>query len=93
MSRLGLLDTLGLAAALALAAPLVHFAIILLGEGRALGWAFLLLAGLLVVGQHFLTTPQDLPAVAAERILGRAAKEPDPDPDTDTDSGVESGED
>lgn len=85
MSRLGLLDTLGLAAALALAAPLVHFALILLGEGRPLGWAFLLLAGLLVVGQHFLTTPQDLPAAAAERILGRAAKEPDSEPGAEDD--------
>jgi len=88
MSRLGLLDTLGLAAALALAAPLAHFALILLDEGRPLGWAFLLLAGLLLVGQHYLTTPQDLPAAAAERILGRAAKEPDSD--SDSDSGADS---
>jgi hypothetical protein len=79
MSRLGLLDTLGLAAALALAAPLVHFALILLGEGRPLGWAFLLFAGLLVVGQHFLTTPQDLPAAVAERVVGGAAKDPEKD--------------
>ena len=67
--RIGIVDLVGLAVALAFAVPMAGFGLDLLARGRPLGAAFLGLAGLFLLAEHALTTPTDLPG----RILGRLA--------------------
>jgi len=76
--RLGILNLVGLAVAVAFAVPMAGFGLSLLVDGRPLGAAFLVLAGLFLLGKHVLTTPTDL----RERLLGRlvgGAVDPDAD--------------
>jgi len=78
--RLGILETIGLAASLIFAIPVGLYGIeTLLSGQRALGAGLLLVAVLMVVLPRRLTTPADLPGAIAERVIGRAVKEPDTD--------------
>lgn len=68
--RLGLLETVGVAGSLVFAIPLGIYAIErLLGGETAVGGAFLLVAVLMVLLPKYLTTPGDLPGMAAERAV------------------------
>jgi len=74
--RLGILETVGLAASLVFAIPVGLYGIESLVSGnRALGAGLVVVAVLMVVLPRRLTTPADLPGAVAERIVGRAVKE------------------
>jgi len=80
--RLGILETVGLAASLIFAIPVGLYGIETVVSGnRVLGGGLLLVAVLMVVLPWRLTTPADLPGAVLERIVGTAIKEPDPDDD------------
>jgi len=74
--RLGLLETVGLAGSLVFAIPLGIYAVErLLGGETTIGGAFLALATLMVLLPKYLTTPGDLPGMAAERSVESVAAE------------------
>jgi len=73
--RLGLLDMVGLAAALALAVPVAHYGVMRLGAGEPVGWAFVAVGALIVLVEQYLTTPQDVPGMVAERVAGGVVEE------------------
>jgi hypothetical protein len=76
--RLGILETVGLAASLIFAVPLGLFGVESLLSGRpALGAGLVVVAVLMVVLPRRLTTPADLPGAVVERVVGRAVKDPD----------------
>ena len=68
----GLIGTIQLAAALVFALPLALFGLQMALDGRTLGFAFLGLAGLMLLLPHFLTNPLD-PADVAEKATSRVA--------------------
>jgi hypothetical protein len=74
---LGILDTVGLAAALALAVPAAGFGVSLLLDGDPLGAVFVVLAVALVAVEQVLVTPGDLPARAVEAVVGTVAEDPE----------------
>ncbi|KAB1186782.1 MULTISPECIES: hypothetical protein [Haloferax] len=76
--RLGILEMIGLGASLIFAIPLGVFGLTLLMDGRTVfGGAMVFLAVLMVALPKYLTTPQDIPMLAAEKVMGGIAKEPD----------------
>lgn len=76
--RLGILETVGLAATLIFAIPVAVFAgETMLAGDYLLGGVLLLVAVLMVVLPRRLTTPDDVPAAVAERTIGKAIKTPD----------------
>lgn len=76
--RLGILEMLGLGASLIFALPLGIFGLTLLADGRtAFGAGMVALAVLMVALPKFLTMPQDIPTIAAEKVVGGVAKDPD----------------
>ncbi|MFB6101836.1 MAG: hypothetical protein ABEJ73_04655 [Haloplanus sp.] len=78
--RLGILETFGLAASLVFAIPLGLFGVESLLAGRTtLGSGLVVVAVLMVVLPYRLTTPTDVPAAVAERVVGRAVRERDDD--------------
>jgi len=80
--RLGILETVGLAATLVFAIPVGLYGVETLVSGnRLLGVGLLIVAVLMVVLPRRLTTPTDLPGAILERVVGRAVKEPEPDDD------------
>ncbi|MFC6990113.1 hypothetical protein ACFQJD_17945 [Haloplanus sp. GCM10025708] len=76
--RLGIFETIGLAATLVFAIPVGVFGVetILAGD-RLLGGLLVLVAVLMVVLPRRLTTPDDIPAAVAERTVGKAVAPPD----------------
>jgi hypothetical protein len=82
--RLGILDTLGLAATLIFAIPVGMYGVESTLAGRPiLGVGLVVVAVLMVVLPQRLTTPADLPGAVVERVVGGAVKEPDVDADAD----------
>lgn len=78
--RLGILETVGLAASLIFAIPVGFYGIeSFLSGNRALGAGLVVVAVLMVVLPRRLTTPADLPGAVAERVIGKAVKDPDVD--------------
>lgn len=78
--RLGILETIGLAASLIFAIPVGLYGVeTLLSGNRALGAGLLIVAVLMVVLPRRLTTPADLPGAVVERVVGGAVKDPDGD--------------
>ena len=76
--NLGILDTLSLAATLVFALPVALLGVDRLVAGDALvGGAFVAVGVLMVVLQEWLTTPSDLPAAVAQRVVGRVARTDD----------------
>lgn len=71
--RLGIIQTLELAAALMFAIPVAGFGASQLLDGNVtIGGALLVVAALMVVVPYHLTTPGDLPGKAAEKAVGNA---------------------
>lgn len=71
--RLGIIQTLELAAALVFAIPVGLFGLSQLLDGRlAVGGGLLAIAVLMIVVPYHLTTPGDLPGKAAEKAVGGA---------------------
>lgn len=80
--RLGILETVGLAATLIFAIPVGLYGIEAFVSGnRALGAGLVVVAALMVVLPRRLTTPADLPGAILERVVGRAVKKPDDEDD------------
>ncbi|WP_227355646.1 DUF7533 family protein [Haladaptatus salinisoli] len=76
--KLGILDTISLAATLVFAIPIALFGIERLLAGQTLfGGAFVVVAVLMVVLREWLTTPTDVPASAAQKVVGKVAKTED----------------
>lgn len=77
---LGIADTVQLAASLVFAIPLgVLGGQYLLGGQTFLGGLLVVVAALMVVLPHVLTTPMDAPVEAAGKVVGKAVKTPDDD--------------
>ncbi|QCS41192.1 hypothetical protein [Natrinema versiforme] len=80
----GIIDTIKLAGTLVFALPAAMAGIGLLNGDRPLfGGALIGLAIGLVVIQHWLTMPTDIPEVLAQRVVGTVTKEPDAEPEPD----------
>ncbi len=78
----GIIDTIKLAGTLVLALPAALAGLQLLLDGQTnFGVALVALAVGLVVVQHWLTLPTDIPELLAKRVVGTVAKEPETDPD------------
>ncbi|UIP00524.1 hypothetical protein Hbl1158_03955 [Halobaculum sp. CBA1158] len=79
---LGILEQIGLGATLIFAIPVAVYGVqsILAGDELA-GAAFLVVAALMVLLPRRLTTPDDVPATAAERAVGSIVGDPDSEPD------------
>lgn len=67
----GILDLVGLAGVLVFALPLGVLGLQFVIDGRGMGWVLLVAAVLMVVFEERLTTPSDLPGVAAEQAADR----------------------
>lgn len=75
---LGIWGTIQLAATLVFAIPVGIFGLnTLLAGQEALGGGLLAVAVLMVVLPHYLTTPGDIPATIAEKVVGKAVTVPD----------------
>lgn len=89
--RLGILDTLGLAATLVFAIPIAFVGVRLVLEDQLfLGGFLLLTAGLMVYLQRVATTPEDIPIKIAEKLTGGLVKPPEEE-ETSDDSGENGG--
>ncbi|WP_435151440.1 DUF7533 family protein [Haladaptatus sp. DFWS20] len=76
--KLGILDTVSLAATLVFALPIGLLGIERLIAGETLiGGAFLAIGILMIFLREWLTTPEDVPASAAKKVVGRVAKTDD----------------
>jgi hypothetical protein len=76
--RLGIMETVGLAASLIFAIPVGLYGVeSLLSGRRALGAGLVVVAVLMVLLPRRLTTPADLPGAIVERVVGTAVKEPE----------------
>jgi len=69
-------DLVGLAVTLAFAAPVALFGAQLLVGGDPLGLVYVALGAAVVGLHHVLTTPDDLPGRAAQRLVGLVVKRP-----------------
>ena len=77
MSR-GIIAFLQFAGSVVFAAPVAFFGILQFTQGTPLaGAGFLLFSVVMVLGREYVTSPQDLPAVALQRVAGVVAKDPD----------------
>lgn len=81
----GIIDTIKLAGTLVLALPaaIAGLELVLIRGQTTIGVALIGLAIGLVVIQHWLTLPTDIPELVAKRLVGTVTKEPDPDSEDD----------
>jgi hypothetical protein len=93
--RLGILETVGLAASLVFAVPVgIAGGGFLLGDRPFLGGVLVLVAVLMVVVPRRVTTPGDVPGVVLGRLAGRAVENPDAaDAGEDGPDAADAGED
>ena len=83
----GIIDTVKLAGTLIFAIPaaIAGLEFLLVRGNTPVGVALLGLAVSLVLIQHYLTMPTDIPGLIVQRVVGSIAKEPDsesePEPD------------
>jgi hypothetical protein len=76
--RLGILETVGLAASLVFAVPVgIAGGGFLLGDRPFLGGVLVVVAVLMVVVPRRVTTPGDVPGAVLGRLAGRAVEPPD----------------
>ncbi|SIQ72659.1 hypothetical protein SAMN05421858_0206 [Haladaptatus litoreus] len=76
--KLGILDTVSLAATLVFALPIGLLGIERFIAGQTLlGGAFVAIAVLMIFLREWLTTPEDIPASAAKKVVGTVAKTDD----------------
>ncbi|MFC3478124.1 DUF7533 family protein [Halobacterium litoreum] len=74
-----ILDAISLAVAVAFAAPAALFGVETLLGGDQTGWVFLGFAAGILAFERYLTTPTDLPALAAQKTAEVVAEDPDDD--------------
>jgi len=76
--RLGILETVGLAATLVFAIPAGVLGVqFLLGDRPVLGAVLVVVAVLMVVVPRVVTTPGDVPGTVVERVAGRVVETPE----------------
>ena len=77
----GIIDTIKLAGTLVLALPaaIAGLELVLIRGQTTIGVALIVLAIGLVVIQHWLTLPTDIPELFAKRLVGVVTKEPEAD--------------
>jgi hypothetical protein len=77
----GIIDTIKLAGTLVLALPaaIAGLELVLIRGQTTIGVALVGLAIGLVVIQHWLTLPTDIPELFAKRLVGAVTKEPESD--------------
>lgn len=71
------LDAITLAVALAFAAPAALFGIETVVAGDPTGWVFLGFAAGILGFERYLTTPTDLPILAAQKATETVVEDPD----------------
>jgi hypothetical protein len=77
---LGITGTIQLAATLVFAIPVGVFGLnTFLAGQRLLGGGAMVVAALMVLLPHYLTTPGDIPMKLGEKVVGKAVKVPDDD--------------
>ena len=77
---MGIISTFGTVVTLVLALPVAMLGTLFLFRGQTMsGVALIAVAVLMFVVKTYVTTPDDLPAMAAERTVGTIAKDPDED--------------
>ncbi|QLG49474.1 DUF7533 family protein [Natrinema halophilum] len=80
----GIIDTIKLGGTLVLALPAAIAGLELVMSGQTnYGVALIALAIGLVVVQHWLTLPSDIPELLAKRVVGTVTKESEPDREDD----------
>ena len=67
------------AVALAFAAPAVLFGVETLLAGDPTGWVFLGFGAAILLFERYVTTPTDIPILAAQKTVDAVAEEPDDD--------------
>lgn len=72
-----ILDLVSLAVALAFALPIALFGAELVVGGRPFGLVYVGIAGALLAAQHYLTTPEDVPARAVQYAVGKFVRKKD----------------
>lgn len=74
----GIIGTVQLVATLVFAIPVGLFGVTKLVAGDTLfGGVFLVAAIGMVLVEEYLTTPQDVPGMAAEKVVGSVVEDPD----------------
>ena len=77
---MGIISTFGTVITLVLALPVAMLGSFYLVQGQTMwGVAMLAVAALMFAVKNYVTTPDDLPAMAAEQTVGTIAKDPDED--------------
>jgi hypothetical protein len=80
----GVIEFLQFAGSVVFAVPVAFFGVLQFMEGNTLvGAGFLVLAAAMVAGREYITSPEDLPAAALQRVAGVVAKDPDEGDDAD----------
>lgn len=87
----GILDTIKLAGTLVLALPaaLAGLDFLLISGQPFVGGALLFFAAALVIAQHYMTLPSDIPGLLAKRAVGSVVKSGESDGDADDAERVE----
>ena len=74
----GVIEFLQFAGSVVFAVPVAFFGVLKVTQGDALvGAGFFVLSVVMVLGREYVTSPQDLPAAALQRVAGVVAKDPD----------------
>ena len=77
---MGIISTFGTVITLVLALPVAMLGSFYLVQGQTMwGVAMLVVAALMFAVKTYVTTPDDLPAMAAEQTVGTIAEDPDED--------------
>ena len=75
--KLGFFESLTMVGALMAAIPMVYAGANIYMSGEPIGLLFVGLGVLLVFAERFLTTPLDIPAIIADKTVGRVLPDPD----------------
>jgi len=78
-----LLDAVSLAVAVAFASPAALYGVETLLAGDRTGWVFLGFAAGILAFERYVVTPDDLPALLAQKTAEAVVEEPDSDGDGD----------
>jgi hypothetical protein len=74
-----ILDVVSLAVAVAFAAPAALYGVETLLAGDSAGWVFLGFAAGIVALERYVTTPTDVPILAAQKTTDAVTDDPDDD--------------
>ncbi|SEW11711.1 DUF7533 family protein [Halobacterium jilantaiense] len=84
-----LLDAVSLAVAVAFAAPAALLGVETLLGGDPTGWVFLAFAAGILGFERYVVTPDDIPAMFAQKTASAVVEDPDDEPRDDGESGTQ----